>query len=385
MTAISTTAGNRWPSRLAYTAAAIFTAASGGTNLLYGWSKGGSDLGASLVWSAVSLGVSIVFSLSWPALIRCVDQCQWARSVMVLAALSLTGVYSVSAALGSAMSGRTNAASEEQSITDARAKAQAAYNSAELELKALPASRPAGELEALISREPKGTSCRVIVNLGERKTVCVDSKRLTDLKAELGRAERREKLQGALEKASEQLSGAKAPKVANGDAVALAAYLSGLGVDVGVDRLNKLLVLLAVLIVECGGGLALAVGMSLQHQEIPTGHPQDTHGTQLGQAVSALGQVSGQVVAMPSFRRPQPTVITGRLATARQLKAEAAGVHLLSLLQQNGGVLSGGQRQFAEVLGWSKSWTHEVLKRLARRGCVEMATGKTGTIVKLAT
>ena len=47
------TAASQWPSRLAFLAALIFTLASSGTNLIYGWSKG-SDLGSSLVWASVS-------------------------------------------------------------------------------------------------------------------------------------------------------------------------------------------------------------------------------------------------------------------------------------------------------------------------------------------
>jgi hypothetical protein len=45
-----TTVGAVWPARAAYFSAAIFTAASGGTNLIYGWQKGG-DLASSLVWA----------------------------------------------------------------------------------------------------------------------------------------------------------------------------------------------------------------------------------------------------------------------------------------------------------------------------------------------
>ncbi|MFM9851175.1 MAG: hypothetical protein ACKVP3_29110 [Hyphomicrobiaceae bacterium] len=55
--------------RLSFAAALIFTSASTGTNLLYGWSKG-IDIYTSLVWAGVSVGVSIVFVLSWPALLR---------------------------------------------------------------------------------------------------------------------------------------------------------------------------------------------------------------------------------------------------------------------------------------------------------------------------
>src|SRR3954454_6194159 len=52
-------------------------------------------------------------------------------------------------------------------------------------------------------------------------------------------------------------------KVANSDAVALATYLQALGLSIDADRVNKLLVLLAALVIECGGGLALTVGMAL--------------------------------------------------------------------------------------------------------------------------
>ena len=51
--------------------------------------------------------------------------------------------------------------------------------------------------------------------------------------------------------------------MANTGAIALATYLQGLGFDIDADFVNKLLVLLAVLVIECGEGLALAVGMAL--------------------------------------------------------------------------------------------------------------------------
>jgi hypothetical protein len=95
-----TPAGAAWPARLAYCAAAIFTLASAGTNLHYGISKG-ADAASSAVWGAVSVAVSIVFALSWPALIRAVERRQWTLVPMAFAALMLTGAYSVTAALGS--------------------------------------------------------------------------------------------------------------------------------------------------------------------------------------------------------------------------------------------------------------------------------------------
>src|SRR5687767_15019775 len=103
----TTSTGPIWPVRFAYASAIIFIAASGGTNLIYGWHKG-ADLASSLVWAAVSVGASIVFALSWPALSRNVESRPTSRAVLILIGMLLTGAYSVSAALGSAMAGRVN-------------------------------------------------------------------------------------------------------------------------------------------------------------------------------------------------------------------------------------------------------------------------------------
>src|SRR5262245_40753221 len=48
-------------------------------------------------------------------------------------------------------------------------------------------------------------------------------------------------------------------RVANSDAKALTRYLGALGLEIGPDRLNDLLVLLSVIMVEVGGGLSLAI------------------------------------------------------------------------------------------------------------------------------
>src|SRR5262245_30308440 len=128
----TTPGGQSWPARLSYVAAGLFTAASGGTNLMYGWSKG-TDLATSVVWAGVSIAVSIVFALAWPALISCIDIKRWARAAMVGVALIITGTYSVSAALGSAMGGRTAAAIEVKDAQDRKAKAHATWDAAKVE------------------------------------------------------------------------------------------------------------------------------------------------------------------------------------------------------------------------------------------------------------
>src|SRR5436190_13226991 len=115
---IPTTTASPWPARCAYISAAIFTAASGLTNLNYGWNKGDS-LATSLVWAGVAGAVAIVFALAWPALIRSVDAKRWSTALISLVALLLAGSCSVTAALGSAAGGRANATATETATTDA--------------------------------------------------------------------------------------------------------------------------------------------------------------------------------------------------------------------------------------------------------------------------
>ena len=142
----------------------------------------------------VAGAVAIVFALSWPALIRSVDARRWSAALISLVALALSGAYSISAALGSASGVRTNAATIETATTDARTKAQAAYDAAKAELDGLKPARPAAELEPLIrSARPV---CRIVVTLSRRDTVCEPPPTLV---AELGRSKRRAELEGKIE------------------------------------------------------------------------------------------------------------------------------------------------------------------------------------------
>ena len=100
----------------------------------------------------------------------------------------------------------------------------------------------------------------IIVGEGRNYVVLENDPKPAVLIAELGRANRRTELEAKIEAAATELRNAAPVKIANSDAVALSGYLSGLGVETTADRVNKLLVLLAVLVIECGGGLA-AIGI----------------------------------------------------------------------------------------------------------------------------
>jgi hypothetical protein len=81
-------------------------------------------------------------------------------------------------------------------------------------------------------------------------------------------AERRDRAQAGMEKASEGLAKIQPARVVNSDANALTRYLGALGLEVGPGRVNDLLVLLAVILIEVGGGLSLAIGMALSGRSL---------------------------------------------------------------------------------------------------------------------
>lgn len=334
------TTSSRWSCGLAYAAALIFTLASAGTNLAYGWSRG-TDFPSSVIWAAVSVAASIVFALSWPALVGSIERRNWSRAGMAFLALLLTGSYSVTAALGSAMGGRADAERSEQATADARTRAQEAYAAAKSDLAKLASSRSVPEVDAAIAGARP--HCRVVVTTGTRKTVCATPPALL---AELARAQQRGKLEVALASAASDLTKIGAARAANTDAAALVAYLGAVGVETTTDRLNKLLVVLAVLLVEMGGGLALAVGMSLRTTSVP---------------------VAGAPVARV------------RLPVERIAAPSPAAVRLLEFVREHGGRVATSQRALGKELGVSRTRVGVVLRQLQSGGLISFDANTTGT------
>jgi hypothetical protein len=108
---------------------------------------------------------------------------------------------------------RSAAASTEQAYLETRQRAQAAYAKAEAELARIEPARSVDELLPLI--DAAKPACRVRVDSTGRQTVC---SKPSGLLAELGRAQERQRLTDAMDKASATLSIAPA-KPANSDSV----------------------------------------------------------------------------------------------------------------------------------------------------------------------
>jgi hypothetical protein len=351
--AIPTTTASPWPARAAYFSASIFTAASTGTNVIYGWHKG-VDTASSLVWASVALAVAVVFALSWPALMRCIEARCWSVALVSFIALVLAGAYSVTAALGSASGGRANASSVETATIDARTKAQTAYDGTKVELDALKPSRPVAELEALIgATKPQ---CRIVVTTGTRTTVCAKPAALI---AELARAKRREELTTRMDRLVSELATSPPAREANSDAKALTRYLQAAGLHVEADRLNDLLVLLAVLMIEAGGGLSLTIAMALVEHGPKTRVEHVEHDLNIE---PEHVERSGIRQAAPPVRMPD----------------------ILSLLRHAGGTLRTTTRRLGDQLGRPAATVHGELQRLAAEGLITLSADRRGTFIGLA-
>ncbi len=385
-------AGAPWPVRFAFFASAIFLSASGATNLIYGWQRG-IDLPSSLVWAGVSVGVSILFALSWPALLKSVDARRWARAAMISLGLVLSGGYSISAALGSASGGRANAAALESAAVSDRARAQADYDATKGELAKLQPSRPLAEMQALVdAARPR---CRVIVENGRRETQCVKP---ADLTAELGRAKRRAELELRIENASIKLESARPARQANSDSVALAGYLSAVGVHADAETVNRWLVILAVLAIEMGGGLSLAVAMALQasaepqaplktmpvvelnHASVDQSASREPHAT-LEPAETPTVAGHAVVHSLPVGPRRRPVRRRQKNQSKNRDRDQVSRAILNQLRDQR--VMDSSERQLAQMVGATRPTVRRALHGLAAAGAVRVQAGSRGSVVTL--
>ena len=177
-----------------------------------------------------------------------------------------------------------------------------------------------------------------------------------------------------MDKAAAELAKTGPAKVANSDAVALAIYLQGLGIGIDADRVNKLLVLLAVLVIECGGGLALAVGMALgdASRHAPETQKRDAVPLETQSVPESVPAPYPQ--AFPAFHQ--------RSMQQQHAPHEPLDQRLLRLVTERGGTLIAGQREIGRLIGVSSSHAHRLLHDLSSAGIVSLSPGRTGTVVK---
>jgi hypothetical protein len=144
---------------------------------------------------------------------------------------------------------------------------------------------------------------------------------------------------------------------------------------------NKLLVLLAVLIIECGGGLSLAVGMALG-EGARSGHVKGV----VGQGERSMSERPDEPLNADPGRAAENTSAVKRLDCSSALserRNRSAHDRVLAALREKGGVLFGGQGALGASFGWSKTRMNEVLHELQAAGRVRLSVSRQGTAVRL--
>ena len=194
--------------------------------------------------------------------------------------------------------------------------------------------------------------------------------------AELGRAKRRAELEGKVERAADALAKAQPVRVANSDAKALTRYLGALGFEVSPDRLNDLLVLLSVVMIEVGGSLALAIGMAFNAAPAEHAVPKPDKPTE--QRPDAVN------TATPAIERvPAPVDRSG--VQTRSEPAPGVQAHdLLALVTAAGGSLRTTTRRLGVQVGRPAATVHGELRRLAGAGLIALNADSRGTQITLA-
>jgi hypothetical protein len=174
-----------------------------------------------------------------------------------------------------------------------------------------------------------------------------------------------------MDAASVELTKGGPVKMANSDAAALAVYLQALGLPVDADRVNKLLVLLAVLCIECGGGLSLAVGMALSDGRAASGEVREDFGKGTSGAATTVSQQVPVIPVVPVLGSPSPK------------PRRSARDGLLEMLTNAKGPLRVGQEGLAEALGVTSARVRQVLKDLVTAGAIRVRTSPAGTTITL--
>lgn len=370
------------PATLAYLSAAVLTLASATTNLVYGIAKG-TTLPEQVVWGSVAVATSLALAIAPSAILSSLNRRAYGSASLATIAALIFGTFSVLAALGSATGGRLVASSEASDATDTRSRATAAYVTSKAELDTLQPSRPMGEIEAAITtilasdgRLSAVGDCSAtwLANV-QLRSKCID---VNKLRAELARAEQRSELVAKLDRASATLSSQVASSrktVANTDAIAIQGFAQAFGWTVSIETLNRLLVVLSVLVIELGGGLAFALAGSLTAFVAPIRNAE----------TECTKPTTANQPQMPIQPIVSPSVPSVSREPERFMLADGTSERLVELLQERGGQVFGGQRVLAKALNTSPASLNRVLHELSVAGRVVVEAGSRGTVVRLAT
>jgi hypothetical protein len=368
------TAGSRATHIIAAISAACLVISSAGFGAVFAWQTGsehGPLLGVLSVLMAVALECTKPLALA--AALTSLRSLVIVRGLALLLLASVAVVYSLSAELSLMAQNRGDLVAARAAESQAAREARGERERVSAELDAIGVVRSPAELRAKIGPLANGRSgdpCDPHLNPRAQSTC----KQLTALRAELGRAERKEKLEAQLEKLGHASGPVSAERPADPGASSLSALLLAVfGIKVQPDTLTLWLPLVAVFALELGSALA---ALLVQGVSAPA----------VRKAASTIelkpAEVRSDTLASPDTRA---ILVSGskRRRTQSRTSTAVLGQRMLDLLAARGGEVEAGQRAIGKLLGQPKSTVNEILHELAAAGRVRLQVSKQGTRVAL--
>jgi MarR family len=380
-------AGNQITSTLAAISAAGLVLASAGFGAVWAWTAGsqhGLAMASLMVVMAVALELAKPLSVSATftefrrlAVVR-------GSALALLAVVAI--VYSLSAELSLMAGARTDLIAQRTADAKTAKSVDGQRDRIEAELAMLANVRPAATVKAEIDGlmlDPRVGGCSSVDGPRSR-AVCP---RVATLRADLGNAERRERLEADLAGLLSTGPATATDKPADAGAHALVVYLSALGFVLPERLLSDWLVLISVLALEGGAALAMVLVQSVSGHQTP---PVVEQITERQAETRPERPQSAPTPAKPGQTEPEPDPTPPRKRTPKptakrtQRNAKRRLGSVVRLVTANGGKVTGSQKALAKRLGVSKTRVHELLRRLEAAGVVRLRTSRTGTTVALA-
>jgi hypothetical protein len=215
---------------------------------------------------------------------------------------------------------------------------------------------------------------------------------VASLKAELGNAERREKLEGDLAALQTTAPAAAVDRPADPGAHAVGVFLTALGLSVPAG-LSEWMAIVGVISLEVGSALAGLLVASV-------GGQRGGHQTPSQASTTVELNVSGRTTARPAQPqsaspdtkspgnpngdgskpgRMRPKKPDGKRAKGQTRKLR----NVIRLVQREGGHVLVSNRELAKRLGLSKSRTHELINAGVAAGLLTAQAGPAGTRLAL--
>lgn len=278
--------------------------------------------------------------------------------------------YSVAADLHVSASSRSDATAQRaqviQAVKDARfdretasvalrsIESQASFNQRIDRLLKTKGANRCLRIDGPISR----ATCKQVELLRSEKVAA--ARRTRELEAKIARADQ------LVRKRESNLAG-----VADASADTLSKVLAKFGFGFAPSDVALVLVFLPVLIIEFCGSLAWLLAGSIRVASVQAENGgQVIDGDLAKPPKTSVPSVGGQGVASPQD-------------DGEDLDGNAKG-NVIRLLKQNGGVVKGGQRGLAAMIGASRTRLQQVIDELVSEGRVMVTTGRSGTTLQLA-